>query len=207
MTTKPPRRPKPGRPPIPRPLREDPDRYVIAYFLARRMAYPDESEAALMRHIAQVHHGEISSLEEADAYVAAILEGSAIRMKPKRGKGKGLDDPEASRWRDRDWVNAWATDYLKKCRAVEERLTRGPDANTPSGLFWSDADASDSRSDLFWYANMMNAWCVILKPDAHPEPLVVARHFALRAREAEYFETEMKPRFLRFFKLSFSTQV
>ena len=207
MTTKPLRRPNPGRPPLS--LREDPDRYVIAYFLARRWAYPDESEASLMRHIAQVHHGAIDSPEEADAYIAAILRGSSIRLKPKTFERKGRDDPEAEQWRDRDSANAWATDYLKKCRAVGERLTRNPDANTPdsqSGLFWSDADASGPQSDLFWYANMMNAWYFILKPEAHHEPLVVARHFAVRAEEADYFETEMKPYFFRFFNFFVKAQ-
>jgi hypothetical protein len=187
MATKPSRRREPGRPQTS--LREDPDRYQIAYYIARRMAFPVESETALARHIMQVHYGDIGSRDEAEAFASAILEGQTVRLDPKtRDRLRGRDNPQEYKdWRNRDWANARADNFARKCRAIEEKLTRNP-----------ALDAADPESDLYWSIRMVNAWYVVLKPWAHPDPLAVARHFAAQVGETEYFEREMGPRFLTF---------
>ena len=145
--------------------------------------------AALARHIMQVHYSEIGSVDDAKAFASAILERETIRLKPKRDMLKGHDDPEAERWRDRDWANARADDFLKKCRAAERKLT----ANVP-------ADADDATSDLYWLIRMTTAWFVILDPSRYSgdgDPLVAATHLAAQVGETDYFERVMKPYFSR----------
>ena len=80
-------------------LRNDPERYLIAYYMARTMALPVASETALARHIIQTHYSEIGSADKAKAFASAILERETIRFKPKRDMLKGHDDPEWERWR------------------------------------------------------------------------------------------------------------
>jgi len=175
-------------------LRDDPDRYRIAYFMARQMAFPVKSPTALARVIMQAHHCEIGSRDDALALASALLEGRAINLQPKTYERKGHGDPDAKSWRDQDSANAWAADFMKKYRRAEDRLMPNPSA--------VDAAAADPTSDLSWLIRMVNAWFIIHRPDSHPDPLAAARHFAAAAGEADYFETEMKPYFFRVFKLN-----
>ena len=181
--TKPSRRPQRGRPLWS--LREDPDRYLIAYYVGRTLAFPFESPTRLARDLAQIHHCEIGSGEEAKRFVAALLEGRPIHLKAKPGSRRGLDDPEDARWRDRDWANAREEELLRKLRRWDKRLRQsGPAADDPG-------------SDLFWLIRMATAWQIVLDRSAYtyrgPDPLTVAARFAAEVGETEYFDQFMKP--------------
>ena len=81
----------------------------------------------------------------------------------------------------RDWANARADDFMKKCRAAERMLT----ANV-------QADADDATSDLYWLIRMTTAWGVILNPYSG-DRLVAAAHLAGQVAETDYFERVIKP--------------
>jgi len=180
-----------GRPQIS--LRNDDDRYMVAYYLARRMTFPTDPQTTLMRYLVVARYGVIGSHEKAVAFVLATLKGEEIHLEPQAGVLRGRNDPGDARWQNRDWSNAWADDCLRKCRAFETRLEQA--ARNPGA---ADADA---LADVSWVENMVNAWTAILAPWTHPRPLAVARFFALQAGEGLHFDVWMKPYFLRFSKL------
>jgi hypothetical protein len=192
-------KPKRGRPKgTTKPLREDPGRYVIAYYIARMNLFARQPEPIkLARTLAQIHHAEIDDPQE---FAAALAADRRVRvdMRPV----KGHDNPKADNWRDRDAANAYAADFLIKVRALEKKLRDLVPSDTE--------DATSDQRDLYWLSLMVETWRLALTVDmwqsadddfwARSEKVraglsELARANAAKARELAYFKKEIEHRF------------
>jgi hypothetical protein len=185
-------------------LKNDPDRHLIAYFIARQMAFPVDSPTELARDLMMIHHSQINSREEAEALAGALLKGQMAPLQPKGGKHRGRDDPNAERWSDRGWANAWADNFMRKYRTVSKKLTHDVGVHIDPADPASDrlkriveAEAAEPASNLHWLIQMVTAWQIILDPSAYVytgrDPLTVAHDFVAGIGENDYFERVMKP--------------
>jgi len=155
-------------------LRHEHDWYQIAYAIACEMAFPGRPLTPQARFIEQAHHGHLT-----EGFFKAVAEGRQIDV--RFGRRLGRDDPTQARWRDKNWANAAADNFERKCRTVKQRLID------------EEAAAEDPASDLFWYVRMINAWYLILLPGTHARPRAAARMFAGEAGEIAYYEVMMAP--------------
>jgi hypothetical protein len=158
-------------------LRHESDRYQIAYALACEMAFPGRPTTPQARFLEQAHHGHLD-----EDFLRAVAEGRQVDVSFGRRLGRG--DPTQARWRDKNWANAAADNFTRKCRTVQQRLID------------DEAAAEDEASDVSWYVRMINAWYLVFLPGTHPNPAAAARMFASEAGELDYFEAMMEPVFL-----------
>jgi hypothetical protein len=170
-----------GRPPGPARLRNDPDRYAIAYLIARRTLMPTTPPHELARDIAQLNACEIGSREEAISFAAALAEGRKVHLTAKAGT-QALGNPQEKRWRSRDWANAHG-----------ERLARKADrvSNLP---YIGNDDAANDNADASWLSRLVDAWRVafgVCHGELPALALEDARALAARVGEASYFDRTM----------------
>jgi hypothetical protein len=179
-----------GRPPISTSLRADKDRYVFAYYMARRVAFPLETPAALARLLVLVRFGMIRTPDEARAFVLTILRGEEPHPTAQPGEVRGHNDPGAAIHRDRSWIHARGEALLAKCRGIEARFEAMKDDPTVDAVMLKDA---------VWLASLVTAWLAILGGPAQTgmASLAVAYEYAMQAGEGPYFESDMRPYFFR----------
>jgi hypothetical protein len=131
-------------------LRDDPERYEIAHFVAR-LTVPSPryvgSPHALAKIIMQAHHGIIDTAETRDAVNDALLAGRDFRISMTKIRGEN-DADNKEQWRDRDSANAMAENFCKKARKLERKLIDPSDAE----------DATSDQRDAHWLALMSAAW-------------------------------------------------
>jgi hypothetical protein len=170
-----------GRPSTP--LRADPDRYAMAYLVARQMLTPTAKPNTLARDIAQMNACSIASPGEAEEFTAALAEGRKVRVRKGRGPAT-VDDPTDAKWRNKDWANAQGE---KLWRKTDRFLRNMPDP--------SDTDsASGDQRDAHWLRLMVDTWLVVF--DVCQGTLAAlslddARTLAAQAGEADYFDAVM----------------
>jgi hypothetical protein len=173
---------KRGRPPGPARLREDPDRFVVAYLIARWMLTPTISRLELARDIAQLDACDVNSRAGAEVFANALAEGRKVRLQAKSGTRTAAGDPDEARWRYQDWANAEGERLWRKA----DRLTKLP--------YLSDSPHASAENDAGWLSRMVDAWCVLFEVSHGKLPalsLDAARELAAKAEEAKYFDQKM----------------
>jgi hypothetical protein len=193
-------KPKRGRPKgTTKPLREDPGRYVIAYYIARMNLFaPQPHPVVLARTLMQIHYAEIDDPEE---FAAALADDRRVRVN-MQSERRGRDDPEQEYWYDQDAANARAHNFLIKVRALEKKLRN---------VVPSDAEgATSDQRDRFWLSLMVETWRLALTVETwqcagddfwgRSEKVraglsELARANAAKARELAYFKKEIERRF------------
>ena len=170
-----------GRPPGPASLRKDPERYTVAYLIARWALTPTTPRIELARDIAQLNNAcENSSRAGAEVFAAALAEGRKVRLKAKPGTPTSVDDPTDAKWRNKDWANAQAE---KLWRKTDRLLSNLPDPSAD--------DASSDQKDARWLRLMVDAWLIAFDVCQGTLPalgLDDARALAAEAGEAAYFD-------------------
>ena len=173
-----------GRPPGPASLRKDPERYTVAYLIARWALTPTTPRIELARDIAQLNNAcEISSRAGAEVFAAALAEGRKVRLKAKPGTPTSVDDPTDAKWRNKDWANAQAE---KLWRKTDRLLSNLPDPSAD--------DASSDQKDARWLRLIVDAWLIAFDVCQGTLPalgLDDARALAAEAGEAAYFDAVM----------------
>ena len=165
-------------------LRQDPERYVVAYFIARMNLFaPRPEPVKLARTLMQIHHAQIDDPRE---FAAALADDRRVHAHMRRGKGR--DDPDAESWRDRDAANAYAGDFLIKVRALDKKLRDVVPSNAEG--------ATGHQRDAHWLALMIETWRLAIGVYwASGDVRAAARDLACRAGESAYFERMIEPLF------------
>jgi hypothetical protein len=135
------------------PLREDPERYEIAYFLARqspRMRSYAPRPTRLAKIITQARYGVVRTGEERAAVAGAVLEGRDFQIEMRK-KGGRNDPTDKEQWRNRDSANALGENFQKKAVALLKKLPAPSDIET----------ASDDEKDARWLSLMMESWHLV----------------------------------------------
>jgi hypothetical protein len=186
MVTKATGRPR-GRPPLA--LRDDPERYPIAHFVARltvsspRYAGPPH---ALAKIIMQAHHGIIDTAETRDAVSDALLGGRDFRISMKKLGGRN-DANNKDQWRDRDSANAMADNFCNKVRKLGRKLIDPTDAE----------DATSDQKDAYWLALMSTAWRLAIGVYTYRgDPSAESARLAAKAGESDHFCEVIAPQFV-----------
>ena len=180
---------RPGRPPLA--LRDDPERYAIAYFaarLSRPLHLYAGTPTALAKIIMQSYHGIVETAEKRAEVAEALLAGHDVRLETRKHRGGNKVDKQ---WRNLDWSNARADNWCKKVRKLEKRL---------SNVIPSDAeDATIDQKDAQWLAMMMGAWRLAIGVYSYRgDPFAGAEWFAAQAGESDYFRRVIAPQFVAF---------
>ena len=161
-------------------LREDKDRFAIAYIAARLILVPATRPTTLARVIALIDGLERRSPQEVMALVGAIANDWTIHT-------LGADDDRLIRWRDRDRANARAEALWRKARDLLHKLRDPSDAD----------DASDDQRDGHWLGLMSTAWLVLFgyyRPaELRADPLDVAGALVASIGEAKHFNNVVRP--------------
>jgi hypothetical protein len=186
MVTKSTGRPS-GRPALA--LRDDPEQYAIAYFVARRglpYLHRVESPHALAKLIMQAHHGIIDTAETREAVISAIWAGRDFQLRMTKLRGQN-EVSNKEQWRDRLSANAMAANFCKKVRKLEKKLIDPSDAES----------ASSDQKDATWLALMSAAWRLAIGVYTYSgDPFAAAAGLAAKAGESDYFLSVIAPQFV-----------
>jgi hypothetical protein len=167
MVTKPTGRRR-GRPRLP--LRNDPERYLLAYFVAQcRLKKPGMSDREIALTLTAVRYGEIANEPE---YVTNFVTSSGpVGFEYAVSIVHG--DEESSEPRNESAFHARADDLARKARRkLNEDL------------------GSDDGS---WLLNMSNAWIVTLAGEPFDGAMRLASAFCLVEREIAFFYRVVQP--------------
>jgi hypothetical protein len=163
-----------GRPRLP--LRNDKDRYAIAYFAAQRRIAGKRnfSTRSIALALMQMQHGKV--VVNTPGNIRAMHEGRPFKVWTGPGKYRGDEKGSAEHPRNKSVFHALADDFARKERKLGQL----------------DAKTDDAR----WFLAMARAWMLCLDGNG-------ARSFAMAWRLAEsvdqlsYFKREMAPIFMR----------
>jgi hypothetical protein len=204
-----PTRGKRGRPTgTTKPLREDHERLIVAYFIARMTLgnrWPEPVKVA--RFLMQSHYAQIDDPRE---FADAIDKDRflPLDMQPSKRMSSGRNNPEEEYWYDQNAANALAHNFTIKVRKLSKKLHL---------VVPSDAEgATSDQKDAYWLDLMVEAWRLALHVEAwwfartvetwgddfwarsekvRAALCDVARDFAGRAGELAYFEKMIEPKF------------
>jgi hypothetical protein len=170
------------------PLREDPERYEIAYFLARqspRMRFYAPRPTRLAKIVMQASHGIVDTTEERAKVADALLDGRDFRIEMRKVRG-GNDPTDNEQWRNRDSGNAYGDNFRKKAVTRLEKLPVPSDAES----------ATNDEKDARWLSLMMKSWHLVAGVYSYQgSAFAAAADLAAKAGEPDYFRRVMAPIF------------
>jgi hypothetical protein len=151
-------------------LREDPDRYCLAFFVALTWIAHDRGLSAqkVAVTLMAMRHGEFVPSPE---NVSALEQGLPIQIAYPANKVRGRAGKE---WRERSTFHWRADLFLRKARKLERRLQASPEG-----------------SDFHWFAMLATAWRVAV--GGHGDLLNVAAQLCESIGEQAYFERAIAP--------------
>jgi hypothetical protein len=162
-----------GRPPYS--LRDDKDRYNIAYFAAlkRTQAKRGASARFVALTLMQLRHMRVV---EDEGNIRAMHEGRPFKIWAPGVKLCGDPKGSAEHPRNKSIFHAMADNFVRKERELEKL----------------DGETDDGR----WFIAMVKAWMLCL--DGYgARSVAMAKHLTASVDETDYFKREMFPIFMR----------
>jgi hypothetical protein len=151
-------------------LRDDPDRYWLALFVALSWIARDRGLSAqkVAVTLMAMRHGKFVLSPE---NVSALEQGLPIQIAYPANEFRGRAGKE---WRERSPLHWRADLFLRKARKLERRLQASPEG-----------------SDFHWFAILAIAWRVAL--GGHGDLLSVAAQLCASIGEQAYFQRAIAP--------------